>query len=113
MAEVRHRSSWAGNILFSVVAILTVALFSAGGVAHATCSQCTFVGSNAGNNASGANDSGFGFFALGGLGNNSGDDNTATGAGALQSNTTGNENTGTGLNALESNTTGSQNTAIG
>jgi Chaperone of endosialidase len=101
------------KIISPALAATFVALLSVGGVAHATCYQCTFQGTNAGNNASGFNNSGFGFFALGGIGNSSGDDNTAIGAGALQDNTTGDENTAAGLNALESNTTGEDNTAVG
>src|SRR5713101_7198664 len=45
--------------------------------------------------------------------NNTGGNNTAVGASALEFNTTGGGNTATGDNALESNTTGSLNTAAG
>ena len=44
---------------------------------------------------------------------NTADNNTATGAGALLNNTTGDSNTATGAFALFSNTTGPANTAIG
>jgi trimeric autotransporter adhesin len=44
---------------------------------------------------------------------NTGDENTATGTGALFLNTTGFQNTANGVNALSSNTTGNFNTAIG
>ena len=47
------------------------------------------------------------------LNNTTGDSNTATGAFALFSNTTGNANTVTGDSALSSNTTGFRNTATG
>jgi hypothetical protein len=40
-------------------------------------------------------------------------ENTAVGAQALQSNTTGNDNTASGYTALYNNTTGSSNTAVG
>ena len=42
-----------------------------------------------------------------------GEDNTATGRSALQSNTTGDDNTATGVNALRLNMTGNNNTATG
>jgi hypothetical protein len=59
----------------------------------------------------GANNSGFGFFAL--SANTSGANNTALGRGALQDNTTASRNTATGAFALFDNTTGDQNTADG
>jgi hypothetical protein len=45
--------------------------------------------------------------------NNTGGDNTAVGAGALQSNTTGAENLAIGVSALVSNQTGERNIALG
>jgi hypothetical protein len=45
--------------------------------------------------------------------NNTGEDNTAVGAGALDSNTFGEENTAIGVGALFFNTTASDNTAVG
>jgi Chaperone of endosialidase len=44
---------------------------------------------------------------------NTGDENTATGAGALLNNTTGNHNTANGESALFKNSIGSSNTAVG
>jgi hypothetical protein len=45
--------------------------------------------------------------------NTTGNEDTASGAGALASNTTGSNNTASGLDALTSNTTGNDNTANG
>jgi hypothetical protein len=45
--------------------------------------------------------------------NNTGNQNTATGASALQGNTEGDFNTANGVNALRNNTTGQRNTALG
>jgi len=47
------------------------------------------------------------------LASNTGDDNTATGNGALQNNTTAYRNTANGWHSLYSNTTGRYNTAVG
>jgi hypothetical protein len=47
------------------------------------------------------------------LGNNSGNDNTATGNETLLNNTTGSDNTGDGNSALHANVTGAFNTATG
>jgi trimeric autotransporter adhesin len=49
----------------------------------------------------------------GALALNNGDENTASGAGALIDNTTGAQNTASGTFALLFNTTGSNNTAVG
>ena len=110
MKVVQRRGYWATSVRIVLVAAVTAVLFSAEGVAHAACTQCTFQGTGAGTSATGANDSGFGFDALT---SDTGGDNTATGAGALESNTTGNFNTASGDGALESNTTGVNNTASG
>ncbi len=59
----------------------------------------------------GANNSGFGYFAL--HDNTTGHGNTATGAVALSNNETGSQNTADGAGALRNNTTGNDNTAIG
>jgi len=87
---------------------MVVALFGAGGVAHA-CTQCTF-STDAGTGATGTNDSGFGYDALN---SDAGGDNTATGAFALNFNTTGSGNTALGWDALYFNGAGSANTATG
>ena len=111
MAQAKHTSIWARSVGFSVAAILAVALFSAGGVAHAACPNCTF-SPGAGTGNSGLAESGFGDGALND-GPNSGNENTAIGAITLQVNTTGSDNTATGWSALNSNTVGANNTATG
>ena len=90
--------------------------------------NCTFVGSLAGNSTSGTSNTGVGYQSLyantfgaynTAIGqsslflNTSGNFNTATGVNALYSNNTGSNNTGTGYQALNWNTTGNFNTAIG
>ena len=80
-----------------------------------TGSNHTAVGFQALQNSAGANNTASGAHALQGVfgSTNTGGNNTATGASALQSNDTGNLNTATGFQALESNSAGNNNTAIG
>ena len=87
----------------------------------------TYLGMEAGSNASGLANNGFGAYALtasSGILNNaagykalsantSGEKNTAVGHEVLQANTTGNGNTATGFQALMNNTDGYENTALG
>jgi len=111
MAQPKHTGFGARSVGFSLAATLAIALFSAAGVARATCTQCTF-SLNAGTNSSGTDETGFGYGALNG-GPDAGSDNTATGVSALGLNTSGSDNTATGLDALGANTTGEDNTATG
>ena len=70
-----------------------------------------FLGSGAGTNNTGSNNTTVGINAL--HSNTSGFANTAIGSEALYSNTTGSNNTTVGINALHSNTSGSADIAIG
>jgi hypothetical protein len=83
-------------------------VFSAG-------SNHTAVGFQALQNSAGANNTASGAHALQGVfgSTNTGGNNTATGASALQSNDTGNLNTATGFQALNNNIGGAKNTAVG
>jgi len=66
MVGTRHTGFGATSVRFSLVAILAVALFGEGGVAHATCTDCTYFGTGALDNgaASGTDESAFGVDAL-------------------------------------------------
>src|SRR5439155_20936662 len=79
----------------------TAPLFSSGGTAPNISLPNVTIGSN--NTAIGDS----------ALFNNTGTNNTASGAVALMSNTTGSSNTASGFDALRTNTTGSNNTASG
>jgi len=74
-------------------------------------SNMTGIGASASwNNSSATDNTGAGYQVLY---HNFGNNNTATGSGALYSNTNGASNTGDGLNSLYANTTGYHNSAVG
>ena len=56
MAHVRHRGYRARGVRISIAAILTVGLFSLGGLARATCTSCTNYGAGSPIRATTAND---------------------------------------------------------
>ncbi len=76
-----------------------------------TSTLSTFFGRQAGLNATGLSNSGFGDGALGTT--TSGTENIAFGTDALGTNSAGSDNTALGISALKLNTTGSMNTAVG
>jgi hypothetical protein len=111
MVGTRYSGFAVRSVAISLATTLALAMFSAGGLAHAACTDCAFFGTGAGTGSSGARNSAFGASAL--TSSNSGTDNTAIGYNALFANTTGGSNTATGGVALQHNTTGSSNTATG
>ena len=82
----------------------------AGSIESSNMTSNTFLGSMSGNNNTGINNCGYGYFSLT---QNTGRDNTAIGMYALRYNTSGGYNTASGLGALLNNTTGDSNTASG
>jgi hypothetical protein len=111
MLRSKRAEFWTSGVRYSIAATLFFALISAGGVARAACTGCTFFGTGAGIGATGEYDSAFGLNAL--YSGDSGGVNTATGAFTLLYNTKGVYNTAVGIFALEENTMGSYNTASG
>jgi hypothetical protein len=102
---------------------ITIAASGGGGASAATptalgtvygktdTSSVTFLGYQAGNSTTGANNTAVGYRSL--ITNSTGASNTALGHDSSYSNTTGQFNVALGRSALYSNTTASENTAVG
>ena len=105
------------NQTFKLCIIAIGAMLGMADAASAQCFLCsdsnnnTTAGANALSNASGLNNTAFGYQAL--YSNSTGKGNAAQGVNALYSNSTGIRNIGIGSDALYANSTGSYNIALG